>query len=80
MVEDPITLIAGVVMILTHVWMAVVARDVSRAKGFDALLLLCCLPFAILYYIQIPKRKRNRIDYLHWIFLASTTVVIYRVA
>jgi hypothetical protein len=31
-----------------------------------------------LYYMRMPKRKRNRVDYLHWIFLASTTVFIYR--
>jgi len=84
MVEDPITLIAGVVMLFTHVWMAIQARDDSRAKGFEALLFLCCPPFAFLYYMRMPKRKRNRnknrIDYLHWIFLASTTVVIYRVS
>jgi len=82
MIEDPITLIAGMVMIFTHVWMAIVARDDSRAKGFDALLFLCCPPFALLYYLRMPrrKRKRKRIDYLVWIFLASTTVVIYRVS
>ena len=80
MIEDPMTLMAGVVMIFTHVWMAIVAREDSRAKGFDALLFLCCLPFALLYYIRMPKRKSNRIDYLLWIFLASATVVIYRVS
>ena len=81
MIEDPITLIAGMVMIFTHVWMAIVARDDSRAKGFDALMFLCCPPFALMYYLRMPKRKRKRkrIDYLVWIFLASTTVVIYRV-
>ena len=78
MVEDPITLLAGVVMIFTHVWMAIMARDDSRAKGFDALLFLCCPPFALLYYMRMPKRKR--IGYMLWIFLASTTVVIYRVS
>ena len=80
MVEDPITLMAGVVLIFTHVWMAIMAMDDSRAKGFDALLFLCCPPFALLYYMRMPKRKRYRIDYLHWIFLASSTVVIYRVS
>ena len=82
MIEDPITLIAGMVMIFTHVWMAIVARDDSRAKGFDALMFLCCPPFALMYYFRMPKRKRKRkrIDYLVWIFLASTTVVIYRVS
>ena len=82
MIEDPITLLAGVVMIFTHVWMAIVARDDSRAKGFDALLFLCCPPFALLYYSRMPKRKKKgkRIDYLFWIFLASATVVIYRVS
>ena len=82
MIEDPITLIAGMVMIFTHVWMAIVARDDSRAKGFDALMFLCCPPFALMYYLRMPKRKRKRkrIDYLVWIFLASTTVVIYRVS
>jgi hypothetical protein len=62
MVEDLITLIAGVVMIFTHFWMAIMARDDSRAKGFDALLFLCCPPFALLYYMRMPKRKRNKID------------------
>jgi hypothetical protein len=62
MVEDPITLMAGVVMIFTHVWMAIVARDDSRTKGFEALLFLCFPPIARLYYIRMPKRKRNRID------------------
>jgi hypothetical protein len=80
MIELPITLFAGMVMIFTHVWMAIVARDDARAKGFDALLFLCCPPFALLYYMRIPKRKRRRIDSLVWIFLASTAVVIYRVS
>jgi hypothetical protein len=80
MVEDPITLMAGVVFFLNHVWIGIMARDDSRTKGFEALLFLCCPPFALLYYMRMPKRKRNRIDYLHWIFLASTTVVIYRVS
>lgn len=78
MVEDPMTLMAGVVMIFTHVWMAILARDDSRAKGFVALLFLCCPPFALLYNIRLPKRKR--IDYLIWISLASTAIVIYRVS
>lgn len=79
MVEDPISLFAGLTMIFTHVWMAIKARDDSRAKGFVALLFLCCPPFALLYYMRMPKRKRSRVDYLHWIFLAATAVVIYRV-
>lgn len=89
MIEDPITLMAVVVMIFTHVWIAIMARDDSRAKGFEALLLLCCPPFALFYYLRMPKRKkkyfirmtrrkRNGIDCLLWIFLASTAVVIYR--
>jgi hypothetical protein len=80
MVEDPMTLMAGLVMIFSHVWMAIMARDDCRAKGFEALLFLCCPPFALFYYMRIPKRKRNGIDYLHWIFLASTAVVIFRVS
>ena len=80
MVEDPITLMAVVIMVFTHVKMAIKARDDSRTKGLEALLFLCCPPFALLYYMRMPKRKRSRIDYLHWIFLASMTVVIYRVS
>ena len=80
MVEDLITFIAVMVMILTHVWMAILVRDNSRAKGFEALFYLCCPPFALLYYSRLPKRKRKGIEYLNWIFLASTTVVIYRVS
>jgi len=79
-VEDLITFIAVMVMILTHVWMAILVRDNSRAKGFEALFYLCCPPFALLYYSRLPKRKRKGIEYLNWIFLASTTVVIYRVS
>ena len=80
MVEDLITFIAVMVMILTHVWMAILVRDNSRAKGFEALFYLCCPPFALLYYSRLPKRKRKGIEYLNWIFLASTAVVIYRVS
>jgi drug/metabolite transporter (DMT)-like permease len=81
MVEDPMTLIAVLVMIFSHVWMAILARDDTRAKGFEALLFLCFPPYALFYYMRMPKRKRkrSRIDCLHWIFLASTTVVIFRV-
>jgi len=79
-VEDLITFIAVMVMILTHVWMAILVRDNSRAKGFEALFYLCCPPFALLYYSRLPKRKRKGIEYLNWIFLASTAVVIYRVS
>jgi hypothetical protein len=39
---------------------------------------LCCPPFALLYYMRMPRRKRNGINCLHWIFLAATTIVIYR--
>ena len=78
MVNDPITLMSVVVMIFSHVWMAIMARDDCRAKGFHALLLLCCPPFALLYYMRMPKRKKKRVDYLHWIFLVSASVVIYR--
>jgi len=28
----------------------------------------------------LPKRKRKGIEYLNWIFLASTAVVIYKVS
>jgi len=80
MIEDPITLMAIVVMVFTHVWMAIVVRDDSRAKGFDGLLFLCCPPFALLYYIRMPKRKKSKVDYLLWIFLASTAFVLYRVS
>ena len=80
MVEDLITFIAVMVMILTHVWMAILVRDNSRAKGFEALFYLCCPPFALLYYSRLPKRKRKGIEYLNWIFLASTALVIYRVS
>jgi len=79
-IEDLITFIAVMVMILTHVWMAILVRDNSRAKGFEALFYLCCPPFALLYYSRLPKRKRKGIEYLNWIFLASTAVVIYRVS
>ncbi len=80
MIEDLITFLAVMVMVFTHVWMAIIVRDGVRAKGLEALFYLCCPPFALLYYMRMPKRKRNRFDYLHWIFLASTTVVIYRVS
>jgi hypothetical protein len=77
MIEALITFIAVMVMILTHVWMAIIARDDSRAKGLEALFYLCCPPFALMYYTRMPKRKRKGIKYLNWIFLASTAVVIY---
>jgi hypothetical protein len=77
MIEDLITFIAVMVMILTHVWMAIIARDDSRAKGLEALFYLCCPPFALMYYTRMPKRKRKGIEYLNWIFLAATAVVIY---
>jgi len=80
MIEDLITFIAVMVMVLTHVWMAILVRDDSRAKGFEALFYLFCPPFAVLYYTRMPKRKRKGIDYLNWIFLAFTAVVIYRVS
>jgi len=80
MIEDLITFIFIMVMVLTHVWMAILVRDDSRAKGFEALFFLCCPPFALLYYTRLPKRKRKGIEYLNWIFLASTAVVIYRVS
>jgi hypothetical protein len=77
MVDDLMTFIAVMVMILTHVWMAIIARDDSKAKGLEALFFLCCPPFALLYYSRMSKRKRKGIEYLNWIFLASTAVVIY---
>jgi hypothetical protein len=80
MVEDPITFIAVLVMIFTHVWMAIIARDDSRAKGLEALHFLCCPPFALLYYTRMPKRKRQGFGSLNWIFLVSAAVVIYRVS
>lgn len=80
MLEDPITLMAVVVMVFTHVKMAIMAREDSKTKGFEALLFLCCPPFACLYYMRMPKRKRSRIKYLHWIFLASLTVIVYKVS
>jgi hypothetical protein len=78
MIEDSIALMAGLVMIFTHVWMAIMARDDTRTKGFEALLFLCCPPFALFHYMRLPKRKRNGTNNLHWVFLASTSVVIYR--
>jgi heme/copper-type cytochrome/quinol oxidase subunit 4 len=80
MIEELITLMVIVVVVFTHVWMAIMARDDSRARGFEALLFLCCPPFALLYYMRMPKRKKPKIDCLHWIFLMSTAVVIYRVS
>jgi len=68
------------VMVFTHVWMAIIVRDGVRAKGLEALFYLCCPPFALLYYSRLPKRKRKGIEYLNWIFLASTAVVIYQVS
>jgi len=68
------------VMVSTHVWMAIIVRDGVRAKGLEALFYLCCPPFALLYYSRLPKRKRKGIEYLNWIFLASTAVVIYKVS
>jgi drug/metabolite transporter (DMT)-like permease len=80
MLDDPITLMAVVVMLFTHVKMAIMAREDSRTKGFEALLFLFCPPLALFYYMRMPKRKRTRIDCLHWIFLASVTAFIYRVS
>jgi len=80
MIEDLITFLAVMVMVSTHVWMAIIVRDGVRAKGFEALFYLCCPPFAFLYYSQLPKRKRKGIEYSNWIFLASTAVVIYKVS
>ena len=80
MIEDLITFIAVMVMVLTHVWMAILVRDDSRAKGLEALFYLCCPPFALLYFTRLPKRKREGIKYLNLIFIASTAVVIYRVS
>jgi len=77
-VADLIAFIAVMVMVLTHVWMAIIVRDDARAKGFEALFYLCCPPFALLYYTQLSKRKRKGSEHLNWIFLASTAVVIYR--
>ena len=78
-VEDLITFIAVMVMILTHAGMAIIARDDSRAKGIEALFFLFCPPFALLYYMRMPKRKRKGFVHLNWIFLMSTAVVIYMV-
>jgi hypothetical protein len=78
MVEDPITLVAVVFMSIAHSWMAIMARDDSKAKGGVALLFLCCPPFALLYYVRMPRRKK-KVRCLHWIFLVATAVVIYRV-
>ena len=80
MIEDLITFIAFMVVVLTHVWMAILVRDDSRAKGFEALFYLCCPPFALLYYSRLSKRKKKGVEYLNWIFLASTAVVLYRVS
>jgi hypothetical protein len=80
MIEDLITFFVVMVMILTHVWMAILVRNDSRAKGLEALFYLCCPPFALLYYTRLPKRKRKGNEYLNWIFLASTAVLIYRVS
>jgi len=80
MIEDLITYLSVMVMVFTHVWMAIIVRDGVRAKGLEALFYLCCPPFALLYYSRLPKRKRKGIEYLNWIFLASTAVVIYRVS
>ena len=60
MIDDPITLIAIVVMIFTHVRMAIMARDDARAKGLEALMFLFCPPFALFYYMRMPKRNRRR--------------------
>jgi hypothetical protein len=78
MVEDLSTFIVVMVMILSHVWMAIIARDDSRAKGLEALFFLCCPPFALLYYTRMSKRKRKGREYLNWIFLVCTALVIYR--
>jgi len=80
MIEDLITFLAVMVMVFTHVWMAIIVRDGVRAKGLEALFYLCCPPFALFYYSRLPKRKRKGIEYLNWIFLASTAVVIYKVS
>lgn len=79
MVEDPITLLAVMVMLFAHVWMAIIARNDARAKGFEALLFLCFPPYALVYYTKMPRRRRKGVDYLNWLFLVSTAVVIYRV-
>ena len=80
MVDDPITLMAVVVMLFAHVRMAIMAKDDSRTKGFEALLFLFCPPLALFYYLRMPKRKRPRLDCLHWLFLVSVAVVVYRVS
>jgi hypothetical protein len=80
MTEDLITFIVVVVMVVSHLWMAILVRDDSKAKGLEALFYLCCPPFALMYYMRLPKRKRKGLEYLNWIFLASAAVVIYRVS
>ena len=60
MIEDLITFIAVMVMILTHVWMAILVRDDSRAKGFEALFYLCCPPFHF-YIIRDCQKGRGRV-------------------
>ena len=80
MIENLITLLALMVMVFTHVWMAIIVRDGVRAKGLEALFYLCCLPFALLYYSRLPKRQRKGVEYLNWVFLASTAVVIFKVS
>ena len=79
MIEDPIKLIAVVVMVFSHARMAIMARDDCKAKGLEALLFLFCPPFALFYFMRMPKRKKRGVEYLNWIFLVSATVVIYRV-
>ena len=37
MIEDLITFPAVMVMVFTHVWMAIIVRDGVRAKGLEAL-------------------------------------------
>ena len=80
MLEDLITFLAVMVMVFTHVWMAIIARDAVRAKGLEALFYLFCPPFALLYYSRLPKSKRKGIECLNWVFLASIAVVIYKLS
>ena len=80
MIEDLITFLAVMVMVSTHVWMAIIVSDGVRAKGLEALFYVCCPPFALLYYSRLPKSNMKGIEYLNWIFLASTAVVIYNLS
>ena len=77
MFEDPITLIASIVLLVAAIGMGGIAKDQMGVKGLNAVFFMS-FPLGIFHYIRI-SRENNKVGILFWIFLVSLAFIIYRV-